>query len=384
MRGWSQRLAGNGWRSPVIPVLVVVLALGLVALARQPGGGGRALPVRENPPPSSDVYPAVPSVGTDPLSPAVAIAERVGPTVVGITNLKGYDLYRRPVAVSGSGTVIDAERGYIVTNYHVVEGFRALLVTVDGEREYPARLIGADPQTDLAVLQARVPGLRGATLGDSRALRVGEMVVAVGNPLGRQFARSVTVGVVSALDREITVESRPGEEVTLRVIQTDAAINPGNSGGPLVNARGEVIGITSVKIAAPAVEGMGFAIPIHDARPVISRLVRDGRFRRVSLGLSLTEVSAGAAKWLGLQPGLLVKGLLSGGPAERAGLRPGDVIVKVDGKAVRRPGELEAALASKRAGERVRLEVVRGGRSRAVEVEAAEVNSDPVPDPPSG
>ncbi|MCR4419378.1 MAG: trypsin-like peptidase domain-containing protein [Clostridia bacterium] len=367
--------------SYLVIALVAAVAGAVFALALTPYLGpallGRA-PTGENSPSTRDDtsgYEPVALPNSALQSPAVTIAERVGPTVVGVTNLKGYDLYRRPVVVSGSGTVIDGQKGYIVTNYHVVEGFRGLLITVDGGREYEARLVGGDPQTDLAVLQARAPGLRSATLGDSGRLRVGEMVAAVGNPLGRQFARSVTVGVVSALDRDISVESRPGEEITLRVIQTDAAINPGNSGGPLVNARGEVIGITSVKIAAPAVEGMGFAIPINDARPVIGRLIRDGKVRRVSLGLSCTAVSSGVAKWYDLERGLMIKGVLPEGPADRAGLRPGDVIVSVEGRPVWRPGDLEEVLAAKEAGQRIRVRVARGGRQEEVTLEVSEVET---------
>lgn len=293
-------------------------------------------------------------------SPVIAIAKRVGPSVVGITNYSRRDVFAGGEVKSGSGIVIDAGQGYIVTNYHVIEGFRRLLVTVDGEREYEARLVGGDPDTDLAVVQVKAAGLTEAALGDSAALQVGELVVAVGNPLGPEFARTVTAGVVSALDRQITVESRPGQEVTLRVLQTDAAINPGNSGGALANSRGEVVGINSVKIAAPEVEGMGFAIPINDARPVIEQLISRGRVLRPFLGISFQEVTPQVSRWSGLPTGLYISDVLPGSPADRAGLRNGDVLVEAGGQRIVRVGDLQEFLNRHQPGDQVELTVVRG------------------------
>lgn len=374
-----------GFLAYLVVALVAAIAGGVVALALAPSfyapltghpPAGQVQPLeRQEAAPPPRPAPAPPPAAVTP-SPVVAIAERVGPAVVGVANFKGYDLYRRPVVASGSGIVIDSRNGYVVTNYHVVEGFRGLAVTVDGEHEYEAELVGGDPQTDLAVLRVKAPGLRQATLGDSDRLRVGETVVAIGNPLGRQFARSVTAGVVSALDREITVESRPGQEVTLRVIQTDAAINPGNSGGALVNASGEVIGINSVKIAATGVEGMGFAIPINDARPVIDRLIRDGRVRRPFLGISFFAITPGMARWYAIERGLMVESVLPHGPAEEAGLKPGDIILALNGKTTTTAGDLGRFLDRHRPGDRVRVEVARGKRRLTLILTLSEAPSE--------
>lgn len=293
-------------------------------------------------------------------APVIDIARRIGPSVVGITNYSRRDVFAGGEVKSGSGIVIDAGRGDIVTNYHVIEGYRRLAVTVDGEREYEARLVGGDPDTDLAVVQVDARGLKEAVLGDSAALQVGELVVAVGNPLGPEFARTVTAGVVSALNREITVSSRPGQEVTLRVLQTDAAINPGNSGGALANSRGEVVGINSVKIAAPEVEGMGFAIPINDARPVIEQLISQGRVRRPFLGISFQEVTPQVSRWSGMPAGLFISEVLPGSPADKAGMKVEDVLVEAEGQKVARAGDLQKFLERHRPGDRVQLTVIRG------------------------
>jgi serine protease Do len=336
----------------------------VVALASALLGGLLALtviprPVVPVPPPRVVAQPPEAAPEEAAFSPVVEIAERVGPTVVGVINFKGYDFYRRPVIATGSGIVIDRAGGLVLTNYHLVEGHRALLVTADGGREYEANLVGDDPQCDLALLRIKAARLRQAVLGDSDRLRVGETVVAIGNPLGSQFARSVTVGVVSALNREITVEVRPGYRVNLKVIQTDAAINPGNSGGPLVNLRGEVIGINSVKIAAAGVEGMGFAIPINEVRPLVDELLRNGRVRRPFLGLICL---AGAARWCEVGRGLVVDEVFPGSPAEKAGIQPGDVLVRWGRSSLAEPADLERILEVCRPGERVRVQVVRGKR----------------------
>lgn len=293
-------------------------------------------------------------------APVVAIAQRLGPSVVGITNYGRRDVFAGGEVKSGSGIVVDAAAGHIVTNYHVIEGYRRLAVTVDGEREYEARLVGGDPDTDLAVVQVEATGLTEAVLGDSAALRVGELVVAVGNPLGPEFARTVTAGVVSALDREITVQSRPGQVVTLPVLQTDAAINPGNSGGALANSRGEVVGINSVKIAAPEVEGIGFAIPINDARPVIEQLISQGRVCHPFLGISFQEVTPQVSRWSGMPTGLYISDVQPDSPADKAGLQNGDVLVEADGQRVARAGDLREFLHRHQPGDQVQLTVVRG------------------------
>ncbi|WP_227762874.1 S1C family serine protease [Zhaonella formicivorans] len=307
-------------------------------------------------------------------SPVVAIAERVGPTVVRINNISGRDFFAGPVESTGSGVIIDREKGYIVTNYHVVEGAQRLEVTLKGGNSYAAKLVGGDRQTDLAVLQIAAPDLPEAVLGDSTKLRVGEMAVAIGNPLGEEFAGSVTAGIISALNRKITVEARPGEEVTLNVIQTDAAINPGNSGGALVNSRGEVIGINSVKILRTDIEGMGFAIPISDAKPIIRQLIEKGYVSRPFIGIyNFREISEQMAQWYDLPVGIYVGGVYPGGPAERAGMEAGDIIVAVEQTQIRTFSDLQGVLSQKKVGDRVSITVVRRGKKVDLQVTLGEM-----------
>jgi len=295
-------------------------------------------------------------------SPVVAVFDRVGPAVVGISNLKGQNLINNPVVSTGSGVIIDPQ-GYIVTNFHVVEGAGKLMVSLDGDHQYEAKLVGGDSRTDLAVIKIEATNLPPATLGDSTKLRVGELVVAIGNPLGREFARSVTAGVVSALNREITVESSPGQEVTLRVIQTDAPINPGNSGGALVNAQGEVIGINSVKIAAAGIEGMGFAIPSTEAKPIFEQLISKGFISRPFLGIyNYKVVTPELSHYLSLPTGIFAGGVVAGGPAAQAGMQAEDIIIEADGNKIGDFQDLQTVLDRHRPGDRIVITVMRGGQ----------------------
>lgn len=309
--------------------------------------------------------------------PVVAIAEEVSPAVVGITNIAGRDFFQNPVGSTGSGVIIDGQKGYIVTNYHVVEGAARLEVTLSGGESYQAQLVGGDSQSDLAVLKIDAEDLPQATLGDSDQLRVGEMAVAIGNPLGEEFAGSVTYGVISALNRKITVEARPGEELTLNVIQTDAAINPGNSGGALVNSRGEVIGINSVKIQRTDVEGMGFAIPINDAKPIIQQLIEQGYVSRPFLGIyNFQEITPQMAQWYKLPVGIYVGGVVPGGPAEKAGMKAEDIITALDGKEISSTADLQELLSQKQVGDVVSVTVARGSRQLELKITLGEMPHD--------
>ncbi len=305
-------------------------------------------------------YPELPVVPFNVEdSPVIAIAETVGPAVVGITNMRGHDFFNNPIVSSGSGVIFDSENGYIITNYHVVEGANNIQVTLDEDTHYEAKLIGHDRDSDLAVLQVEADDLPEARLGDSSKLRVGEMAIAIGNPLGKEFARSVTVGVISALDREITVKTAGGE-ITLQVVQTDAAINPGNSGGALVNSKGEVIGINSVKIASADVEGMGFAIPSNLVKPIIDQLIEKGYVSRPFIGIfDFREITPQMSEWYNLPEGIYVGGIVSGGPAAAAGMRPGDVIIEMDGTMIRTFEELQQVLRSHKVGDKVTIVVIR-------------------------
>ena len=253
-------------------------------------------------------------------TPIVKAAKKVGPTVVGITNKALVrDYFNRTQLVEkgvGSG-VIYSKDGLIATNNHVVEGAKELVVSLPDGRTYPGRVLGTDPTTDLAVVKIDAKeDLPVAEFGDSDSLMVGEPAIAIGNPLGLEFRGSVTTGVISALNRSVDVGER-----NFKLIQTDAAINPGNSGGALVNADGQVIGINSAKVAVSGVEGIGFAIPINEAKPILEALAKNGRVARPFLGASLIDEETAQRLGFGLdlRGGLFVAKLVAGGPAYQIG-----------------------------------------------------------------
>jgi serine protease Do len=260
------------------------------------------------------------------------------------------DLPRRG---EGSGFIVDPS-GYILTNHHLVPGPGRIRVRLADRRELPARLVGSDPSTDLALLKLEAKGLPTVRLGDSDRLRVGDWVAAIGNPL--EFDHTVTVGVVSSLGRKIWNQSFDA------YIQTDAAINPGNSGGPLVNRHGEAVGI-SAAVSSEA-QGIGFAVPINVARAVLGQLRDRGRVERGYLGIELHELDPDLARMMGLADarGALVLDVFAGEPAAKAGLRRYDVIKSVSGQAVEDGDGLVRAISAMRPGTQVRLGVVRDGK----------------------
>jgi len=241
----------------------------------------------------------------------------------------------------GSGFVIDSA-GLIVTNYHVTKGVSAITVTFPDGRSFQGKVIGQDPGTDLALVSIQAKGLPTLKFADPRAVRVGEWVVAIGSPLG--LSTTVTAGIVSALKRSVAISER------VEFLQTDAPINPGNSGGPLLNLKGEVIGINTA-IAARA-QGIGFAIPAETARFVVSELREKGKVERPWMGLFIQVEEAG----------LRVHEVSPGGPASRAGIQPGDVILELEGKKVSEAADVTRALGDRRVGDKVRLAVSRQGR----------------------
>ena len=273
----------------------------------------------------------------------------------------------RGARASGSGFIVSAD-GYVLTNSHVVDSSTQVTVRLLDRREFPARVVGTDPTTDVAVLKIEATGLTPAPLGDSDNARVGEWVLAVGNPLGENLTFTVTQGIISAKGRSLNLPNRSQSSIQ-DFIQTDAAINPGNSGGPLVNVRGEVIGINGA-IASPTGynAGYGFAVPINLARAVMSQIRTNGRVERAALGVLVRDATTDDAAYVGLSDnrGVLVQDFGSAdSPARRAGLQPGDVIISVAGRPVDYVAQLQEAIAFRKPGETVDVEVARKGGQRA-------------------
>ena len=253
----------------------------------------------------------------------------------------------------GSGIIATSD-GYIITNAHVVDGASTLKVVLSTGKTYQAKLIGSDSVTDLAVIKIEATGLTAAEFGSSGDLKVADTVMAIGNPGGMEFNSSVTVGYVSALNRDI-VNSETG--YTMKAIQTDAAINPGNSGGALVNMYGQVIGINSSKIVATGYEGLGFAIPINIAQPIISDLKQYGYVKdRAVLGISGQYIDSMVSRFYGLPTGMYV-GAVTSDAITAAGIKKGDVITKIDGKDVTSQNVITSVITSKKPGQTVTLNV---------------------------
>lgn len=306
-------------------------------------------------------------------TPIVAAASKVGPAVVGITN-KAYvrDIFNRVQLTergTGSGVIYD-KRGYIATNNHVVEGASEIIVSLTDGRTVKGKVLGADAVTDLAVVKIDEKDLPVAQFGDSDSLLVGEPAIAIGNPLGLEFRGSVTAGVISALNRSIEVGERK-----FNLIQTDAAINPGNSGGALVNADGEVIGINSAKIAVSGVEGIGFAIPINTAKPIFDELVEKGRIARPYLGASLMDkdIAQRYGFELDLHGGIFIVKIQENSPADKAGIRPGDIIISFNGSKVSTAVDLRTKLNECKVGDTVEITIMRNGAAESKEVTLEEV-----------
>ena len=299
------------------------------------------------------------------MTPAQLYASQVNSVVAISTTIQsGYSSGHS----SGSGFIL-TEDGYVITNYHVVEDATAIDVVMHDGSEYAAELVGKDSSNDLAVLKIEATGLPAATLGSSRDLVIGDMVVAIGNPLG-ELASTQTVGYVSGIDREV---STSGSITTISMIQTDAAINPGNSGGPLFNMYGEVIGITTAKYSGTtgsgaSIEGIGFAIPIDDVEPLINDLIDYGYVTGAYMAVTVQDMDSESADMFGLPTGAYIVSVEKGGAAERAGIQPKDIVIGLDNHEISNVTELTRALRNYKAGDTATVTLLRSGREMTVEI----------------
>jgi len=289
-----------------------------------------------------------------------------------------FNLQQQPVEretqATGSGVIIDASEGYVMTNAHVVENATSIEVTTKDNHQYKAKLIGRDPDTDIAVLQIPRGNLTAVPIGDSDRLQVGDFVLAIGNPFG--LGQTVTSGIVSALGRSnLGIEGPEGYE---DFIQTDASINPGNSGGPLVDLQGRVVGINTAILAPGGGNiGIGFAVPINMARQVMDQLVQYGQIKRGRIGVAIQDLTPDLAQALGTRhtEGAVIARVEPGSAAERAGLRPNDLIVAINGTLMRTGSELRNRVGLSRIGDEVELTVERGGSERNVTVRIEQVTT---------
>ena len=320
--------------------------------------------------------------GIPTLAPMV---ERTRPAVVNIATTGHVDVQKHPLLNDpffkrffegyedmpqrketkslGSGVVIDADKGYIVTNHHVVEGAQEIAVTMHNGHHFKAKLIGSDPEADVAVVQTDIKGLQAIPFGDSDKLRVGDFAVAIGNPFG--LGQTVTSGIVSALGR-----TGLGIEGYENFIQTDASINPGNSGGALVNLRGELIGINTAILAAGGAGnvGIGFAIPINMVRQIVDQLIEYGEVRRGLLGVIMQNLTPELSQAFGLDlhQGVVISQVIEDTAAEEAGLKAGDVVVSINGAPVKSASAMRNMVGLLRVGEEMNITVIREGKKKTM------------------
>lgn len=355
-------------RISLITVLLLIIAASVISsltvgnLMDRKNRGQAGNPLQSGNPLKAALIDNAPSV--------VEIAQKVGPSIVGIKTTVRTSIDRffggdtEESGAEGSGIIIDKD-GHILTNYHVVayadprnkdDKEVTLEVFLQDKRQAEGKFIGGDQLNDLAVIKIDLKKLPVAELGDSSKLKVGALAVAIGNPLGLEFAGSVTAGVISALNRAVSVGDR-----TLMLIQTDAAINPGNSGGALVDSGGKVVGVNTVKVALSGVEGLGFSIPINDAKPIVKQLIKYGYVKgRPLLGISGREITAEIAQYYDLPIGIYIVDVAEGSGAAKAGIRKKDILINLAGKKVTSMLDVNAIKKNYKAGDTVKAIVVRG------------------------
>ena len=356
----------NKWlffRRTLVPLLTLVV----VAASGCSSGGDTAIATV-----TTTITSSSQTVATMTVTDFADVIAAVMPSVVAInTEVSGYSIFGAYTEEgAGSGWIIDSN-GLIVTNNHVIEGASTVTVTLEDGRTFTAEAVYSDSFSDLAIVKIDATGLPAARIGDSGALRMGDWVVALGNSLGMGI--SATKGIVSATGVSIT---ESGGSTLYNLIQTDAAINAGNSGGPLINLAGEVVGINSVKISDVGVEGMGYAISMEEAYPILQQLITDGHISRPDIGATLYTVDQSIATRynLAVSAGALVTQVTRGGPADKAGIKAGDVIVAVNDAAVSTAEGLQLMLQSYEVGDKVQITYYRGTDKKTAGVTLVEAS----------
>ena len=350
----------RGFNKTIAGVIVCTLCSGFI------GSGVTYLALKDNLTQTKtiNVNPSKFDTKSEALS-ATEAYNKVAPAAVVVSTksvTQGYFMQTQEVEGIGSGFIINQE-GYILTNYHVVKGAQEISVTLSNDVTTTAQVVNYDENQDVAMIKitdenVEIPAT--VELGDSDALQPGEEVIAIGTPLSTELSSTVTKGIISATSRSVAVESG----VTMNLIQTDAAINAGNSGGPLVNTKGEVVGINSSKISGEAVEGIGFSIPINDIKDKIESLSKP----ILNLGISVRTIDEALSKQLNMEQGLYVVEVTEFSSAEKAGLKAGDIIVKADGNRITTFDEFKAVKNGKEEGDEISLEVIRNGESKTINV----------------
>lgn len=294
----------------------------------------------------------------------IRVSEVVGPSVVNVNTKSQIQFFFQAIPQEGAGSgVIITEDGYILTNNHVVENARQITITLADGRTFEAKVVGRDPYTDIAVIKIDVTGLPAAKLGDSTNLKIGQIAIAIGNPFG--LGKTVTAGIISALNRTITTERGT---IIEGLIQTDAPINPGNSGGALVNSSGEVIGINTA--IYQGAQGIGFAIPIHLAKSIADQIISKGYASHPWMGVYLDTVDAQISAYyrLSVDYGAIIMDVVRNGPADKAGIRRGDIVIEFNGEKIETADDLVIRVMRRKVGDRVRLGIARGDQRLTIEV----------------